>query len=153
MNRKLIIAILYVSLLLVGCSSTADRVASPLPSFTPIHESMDINSKGKATPDESKVQKPTPETITVGGGTKHLTIDIVKELAKKGENLKWEDFNDYIGKDIGSGLYIISYPIDEKFHLKIGSLPGKLDYAKLCKTGTENSIDIRSGDIDKFISE
>jgi hypothetical protein len=66
-----------------------------------------------------------------------------------------EDFREYIGKDSGSGLYIMSYPIDERFILLVGSgaTSGKPMYVLLNKIGTEESIDIRSENIDKFVNE
>lgn len=49
-----------------------------------------------------------------------LTIETVKELAKKGDALSWSDFEPYRHTDIGSGLYIYFYEIDENYCLVIG---------------------------------
>lgn len=133
MNKKLIIAILGINLLFVGCSKTTYKTIL----------------------NKIIYPKPSPELIIIEGGTKQLTIDIVKELAQKGENLVVEDFKEYIGNDIGSGLYIMEYPIDERFELLVGSstTSGKPLYVLLKNIKTEKGIDIRSKDIDKFINE
>lgn len=94
----------------------------------------------------------TEEQIT-GQSTK-LTLEIVINLSKKGDKLSWEDFQTYDGgKDIGSGLYIKCYPIDNKYDLLIGggSLNTKPMYIYLSNKVTKKSIDIRHDDIDKFI--
>ncbi len=49
-----------------------------------------------------------------------LTIEKVKELAKKGDALSWSDFEPYRYTDIGSGLHIYFYEIDENYCLVIG---------------------------------
>jgi len=84
-----------------------------------------------------------------------LTLEIVKNLSEKGDKLSWEDFKTYDSKDIGSGLYIMSYPIDDKYELLIGggSLEMSPMYIRLHNKDTDQSIDIRHDDIDKFISQ
>lgn len=132
MSKKLFISIMCIFLLLVGCSKSID----------------------KTTLNKNNIQPPSPTLINIKSGTKQLTIDIVKELAKKGENLSADDFTDYIGRDIGSGLYIMMYPIDETYSLSVGySLPDKPMYVFLNKKGTEKSIDIRRENIDEFINK
>lgn len=54
---------------------------------------------------------------------KALTMEKVRELAEKGEELTWSDFEDYPYEDIGSGLYIYRYEIDESYYLLIGGVP------------------------------
>lgn len=83
-----------------------------------------------------------------------LTIEKVKELAKKGEDLSWEDFNDYQGTSIGSGLYILEYDIDDEYYLVIGgvSTEEKPMYIYLEKSSNSDKyIDIRTDDISDFI--
>ena len=48
-----------------------------------------------------------------------LTLDKVLELSAKGEDLTWSDFEQYESKDVGSGLYIYFYDIDDSFGLWI----------------------------------
>lgn len=82
-----------------------------------------------------------------------LTLEIVSNLLEKGDKMSWEDFQAYDSKDIGSGLYIRLYTIDDKYELSIGggSLEMSPMYMRLSNKYTEESIDIRHDDIDKFI--
>jgi hypothetical protein len=95
---------------------------------------------------------PNIEEQKTGQSTK-LTLEIVKNLSKKGDELSWDDFQTYDGKDIGSGLYIKLYPIDDKYELLIGggSLKKSPMYINLANKDNKKSIDIRHDDIDKFI--
>ena len=49
-----------------------------------------------------------------------LTLDNVRELAKKGANLTWSDFEQFEGKDVGHGLYIRYYQIDDEYGVYVG---------------------------------
>lgn len=84
-----------------------------------------------------------------------LTLDKVLELSAKGEDLTWSDFEQYESKDVGSGLYIYFYDIDDTFGLWIGGVPSdKPMYMRLAtKTDLDNAIDIRTGDVKAFIKE
>ena len=67
--------------------------------------------------------------------------------------MTWSDFKHYEGKDIGSGLYIYFYDIDDIFGLWIGGVPSdKPLYVRLAtKADRDNSIDIRTDDVKEFI--
>lgn len=82
-----------------------------------------------------------------------LSLDGVRDLAQKGEELTWKDFEAYTFEDIGSGLYIRKYEVDSEYHVLVGG--GSIDktpsYIYLVKTNGEK-IDIRYDDIDQFIS-
>jgi hypothetical protein len=95
---------------------------------------------------------PNIEEQKTGQSTK-LTLEILINLSKKGEELSWEDFQTYDSKDLGSGLYIKLYPIDDKYELLIGGGSHKKSpmYITLSNKYTEKSIDIRHDDINKFI--
>ena len=95
---------------------------------------------------------PNTEEQKTGQSIK-LTLEIVKNLSEKGDKLSWKDFQTYNGKDMGSGLYIKWYPIDNKYELLIGggSLEKKPMYINLWNKDTKKFIDIRHDDIDKFI--
>jgi len=85
-----------------------------------------------------------------------LTIERVIRLAEnKGEELTWSDFEMYNGRDIGSGLYIMNYEIDETFDLMVGGVPDSEPmYIRLVtKADRDNYIDIRTEDVEKFVSE
>jgi len=82
-----------------------------------------------------------------------LTLEKVKELSEKGDALTWSDFIIYdTDGDIGSGLYIYKYPINEEYYILVGGIPEEFPYyVKLVEVNTNKSIDIRYEDIDEFI--
>ncbi|MBQ7974633.1 MAG: hypothetical protein IJ300_02980 [Clostridia bacterium] len=85
-----------------------------------------------------------------------LTIERVIRLAEsRGEELTWSDFQMYNAIETGSGLYILVYEIDETFDLTIGGVPNSSPmYIRLVtKADRGNYIDIRTEDVEKFISE
>lgn len=49
-----------------------------------------------------------------------LTLDDVATLSEKGNDLSWADFEQYSHEDVGSGLYIWHFEIDEIFSLSVG---------------------------------
>ncbi len=90
-----------------------------------------------------------------------LTLEKVKELSKKGDALSWSDFELYRHTDIGSGLYIYFYEIDENYCLVIGGGDTQADpqYIRLVLkpydhefSDDEAYIDIRTENVDAFIS-
>ncbi|MBQ7399470.1 MAG: hypothetical protein IJW06_03280 [Clostridia bacterium] len=85
-----------------------------------------------------------------------LTLERVTRLAENhGEELTWEDFKMYNAIETGSGLYILVYEIDETFDLMIGGVPNSSPmYIRLVtKADRGNYIDIRTEDVERFISE
>lgn len=83
-----------------------------------------------------------------------LTLEVIKELAKKGDALSWSDFEQYNSKEIGSGLYILRYDIDENYYLLIGG--GNMQMLPLyiylvSKADDSVSIDIRTENVEEFI--
>lgn len=88
--------------------------------------------------------------------TNNLTLDKLKEMiAEKGANLTWSDFKDYSSTDVGFGLYILLYKINEDYNLYIGGYNEKEEplYIRLVSTKDENRfIDIREDNIDDFLS-
>ena len=92
------------------------------------------NSKGISNVEEPRTSK-----------SGKLTLDIVEILSKKGDKLSWEDFKVYDGKEIGSGLYIMLYPIDDNYEILIGGAsPNEIPmYIYLVNKDTEKHIDIR----------
>ncbi len=87
-------------------------------------------------------------------GTKQLTLNDVIELSSKGDELVWEDLAEFKGYEIGSGLYIMKYMIDDNFALMVGGTGamGKPMYARLIYDDGAY-IDIRTDDVEAFISE
>jgi len=86
-----------------------------------------------------------------GEKSRKMTLDDVVVLAEKGDDLTWEDLEPFYGVDIGSGLFIMKYPINEDFELVAtsGSMEGKPMRVMLV-TG-EKEIDIRTEDVAAFI--
>ncbi len=81
-----------------------------------------------------------------------LSMDEVRDLAQQGEALSWKDFEGYPFEEVGSGLYIRKYEINDDYHVLVGG--GSVDvaplYINLVKRNGEK-IDIRYDDIDHFI--
>ena len=103
-------------------------------------------------PSEPPVMNPHEE---------QLSLAEVRQLAEKGEDLSWDDFAQYKHEDIGSGLYIFLYDIDENYCLLIGGggMQTPPMYIRLVfKAGNSNVIDageyidIRTESIDDFIN-
>ena len=88
---------------------------------------------------------------TVLKGTETLTLDIVKELSKKGSALDWKDFEAYKGRDIGSGLYIWQFELEDGFKLLVGGVTGRTPEYIVLMRGDEKTIDIRTDDVEEFI--
>lgn len=86
---------------------------------------------------------------------KTLSIEKVIELSKRENNLSWEDFEKYESKEVGSGLYILRYEINDKYHLIIGGYNKEQEpmYIRLASNeNKEDFIDIRKDDVEGFIS-
>ena len=89
-----------------------------------------------------------------GESKEKLTLEIVKELAKKGEELTWTDFEAYEGSDVGSGAYVYCYELDNDLKLMITGASLEEKPMNICLVkgeDTENGIDIRTEDIDVFL--
>lgn len=85
-----------------------------------------------------------------------LTLEKVIDLSHKEHDLSWNDFERYDSKEIGSGLYILRYEIDESYYLLIGGNhpTQKPLYIKLIQTkNPEDYIDIRKNSVEEFISK
>ena len=82
-----------------------------------------------------------------------LTLDDVRWLAQKGGALSWDDFDAYQGTDVGSGLYIMQYVIDDLFDVLVGggSMEADPEYVHLRNRDINAWVDIRTDDIDEFI--
>jgi hypothetical protein len=114
------------------------------------------NNTGKTKTKETNTSNPAIEELNTLKSNK-LTLDTVKQLAKNGDKLSWEDFKIYEGKDIGSGLYIMMYPINDKYKILVGGSYGKDKpmYIYLVNNAfkdNEKRIDIRYDNVDKFIN-
>lgn len=83
-----------------------------------------------------------------------LTLDDVVMLSQKGDALSWSDFEQYQGQEVGSGLYIMRYEIDELFDVLVGGVPEETPmYIDLrVHNETEDHIDIRTEDVSGFVA-
>jgi len=149
MKWKLLIFACFLALIFAaGCSSKAEKL-----------KSKEVSAAKPAT-ENSTLKKPEPQPSTPEKPQK-LTLEKVKELAKKGDNLLWGDFKSFEGTEVGSGLYIMSYTIDNKYNVLVGGSTKvkpvyvKLVYYKDKNSGTDNRkmIDIRHDDVEKFIKD
>ena len=104
--------------------------------------------------DEVETSETTDRMRITTSGTKQLTLDDVIELSSKGDELVWEDLADYIGYETGSGLYIVTFDIDDNYALIVGGTGavGKPSYAHLTYND-DDYIDIRTEDVEAFIAE
>ena len=89
---------------------------------------------------------------------KKLTLDKVVELSSKGYKLTWSDFDDYLGYECGSGLYIMCYVINNDYEVRIGGfspvdkLPMYIYLIRKNDAGDFRFIDIRKEDVREFIN-
>lgn len=97
-----------------------------------------------------------------GASSRRMTLEDVRTLAAKGKALTWEDLRPFEGEDVGSGLFVYRYPINDTFILEArgGSLEeAPMSVLLLAADETDSfrptvgySIDIRTEDIDAFVS-
>ena len=84
-----------------------------------------------------------------------LTIEKTMELVEKGNTLTWSDFEQFEDSgDIGSGLYIIRYDMEEPYYVLIGGadMGEEPMYIRLVSTqNPDDYIDIRTENIKAFM--
>jgi beta-lactamase regulating signal transducer with metallopeptidase domain len=92
-----------------------------------------------------------------GASRRNITLADLRELAAKGDELLMENFAEYNGTDVGSGLYIMQFTVEGGYSLLVGNgaMTGKPSYAyfSVPGVGVEGSIDIRHNDIDEYIGK
>lgn len=84
-----------------------------------------------------------------------LSIEKVIELSQKGSHLSWEDFEQYESKEVGSGLYILVYEINDEYYLMIGGRDKEETpmYVRLVHNENKDDfIDIRQENVEEFIN-
>lgn len=98
----------------------------------------------------------TTVTTAAPTGTKAMTLDDVKALAKKGGELTWSDFEAYSGRKCGTPFDMLAYiyEIDESYYLLVsGAVDGAPDKVQLCHYNEHISVDVLTGDVEAFIAE
>lgn len=110
------------------------------------------SSPSDSSDSTSSTIKPPANIVNV----RKLALQDVIELSKKGDELTYKgDLERYLHYDIGSGVMIYYYEIDEMFALFIGniSVDGKPGYMHLkAYDGSGEMIDIRESDVEAFIN-
>lgn len=87
--------------------------------------------------------------------TEVLTLDKVRELALKGEELSWKDFNNYYGTNVGMGISIIIYNLGDGYVLTLyitnyDDNPKSFDIILSNEERTDD-IDIRYNDVEAYL--
>lgn len=92
-------------------------------------------------------------SIRVISQAEKLTLDDVVTLSQKGDALTWSDFERYQGREVGSGLYIMRYEIDELFDVLVGGVPDETPWYIYLRVNneTDDRIDIRTEDVSTFV--
>ena len=83
-----------------------------------------------------------------------LDLEDVIPLSEKGDALTWADFENFAYTEVGSGMYIRYYEIDETFSLMIGGpSPDEPPWYINLHAGDsgEDILDIRTGNVQSFI--
>lgn len=106
----------------------------------------DAGIKAGTGESETAGGEPSSEPASEPETEKLLTVDRILELSGR-EDLTWEDFQDYPSEDIGSGLHILKYDIDDDFCLLVGG--GGMDQEPMyiravSARDQEDYIDIRN---------
>lgn len=108
--------------------------------------------------NQSTGQPSTGETLSglIEVAIPNLNMATLKSLVDIcGEDLTWDTFAPYWNKDVGSGLYILRYPIDEDYCLVISGASMEEPPEKIILEAVhspENYIDIKTESIDDFIT-
>ena len=92
------------------------------------------------------------EDPTLLKGTKDMTLKDVMRLAKLGDELDWADFKDYNGRDVGSGLHIWEYKLEDGYVLDVGGDVMKKPLYILLSHDNDKGIDIRTEDVKEYIA-
>ncbi len=93
------------------------------------------------------------EDPTLLKGTKDMTLNDVMRLAELGDELDWADFKDYKGRDVGSGLYIWEFTLEDDYVLDVGGTTDKKPLYILLSHDDDKGIDIRTDDVEKYLSD
>ncbi len=92
---------------------------------------------------------------TVGGRAAEITLDQVRELAKKGDALTMEDFKAFKGVDTGStpGYHITEYGVEGGYRLIVETGGEGLDRVNIESIWLSSAgvVDIRYNDVDQFV--
>lgn len=128
--KRIISGLLITTCLLglVGCGNTTEDSIAPI------------------EPNEQE------EIISATPEIRKLTLEDVIEISKKGENIDWADFEEFEYKDIGSGLFVYKYDINDEYHLLMGGAQSSKPLYVYLVHKTKKQIDIRYENIEEFLA-
>ena len=121
-------------------AAATDHTTMPIKTTSPVTTTTKICSHPlvQTTITTKPIQNPNiPNT------TRKITKDDIIKLSKKGDALTWSDFEEYEHTDIGSGLYIWQFIINDDLKLLIGGVPEIKPYYIMLENYDGKSIDIR----------
>ncbi|MBQ8123313.1 MAG: hypothetical protein IJ170_08410 [Ruminococcus sp.] len=112
-----------------------------------------IMTTGRPVGWEEPVTTTKAEEKNYFGGTKTMTLEDVAELSKKGTDLTWADLSGFKGEEVGSGIMILKYDLEEDLWLIVGGLPDDgIYFADLTMDVYRRGIDIRTEDISEYLN-
>lgn len=140
----------------VSADCTPDEMQTYIMSLVSSHEFGNLTKAEQEESErkiaEEKEQKLRREEAAKADSDNNiLTVEKLKELAQKGGDLMWDDFDGYSFTDVGSGLCIRVYSVKGGYTLSVGggSLNEKPMYVYLDANGKQ--ADIRYESIDDII--
>ncbi|WP_294413920.1 dockerin type I repeat-containing protein [uncultured Ruminococcus sp.] len=103
-----------------------------------------------------RLSSETEEITDFTQGEKTMTLDDVKVIAKKKQNITWSDFEVYKGEWNGTGMYTYfgRFDLENGYYLLVGgNPPEKPEIIRLYRNDASDFIDLRYHNVDKFLSD
>ena len=109
------------------------------------------------TKSDNTASDDTPDEIPdLTKGTKTMTLDDVKAIAQKRQNITWSDFADYKCEWTGSDAYTHTgrFELEDGYYLVVaGNPPKKPDMARLYNKDAADFIDLRYHNVKNFLND
>ena len=118
--------------------------------------SVDLTGIYDLTPYRLKAEATADENIDFTNGTKAMTIDDVKEIAKKKAKITWSDFADFKGEWSSTDRYthMCRFELEDGYYLLVqGNPPEAPDVIRFYHKDDPDFIDLRYHNVDKYIGE
>lgn len=113
-------------------------------------------SQDHATGTDKSENDKSEEDIDFTKGTKAMTLDDVKEIAKKKSKITWSDFADFKCEWSSTDRYthMGRFELEDGYYLLVqGNPPEALDVIRLYHKDDPDFIDLRYHNVDKYIGE
>ena len=153
--KKLIAFVLALACVLGLVSCNTENIKETPSDNTSIETPKNEGRSAGTSADDDAVEVPKGDIIT-DIAYPNLNIRTLKSLVERfGADLTWTHFDTYCSEDVGSGLYILRYPVGMDYSLLIGGehMDAPPMYIRLVSEyDTEMYIDIRTNSIDDFIN-